>query len=87
MKRTTRKDKFGKQTFTDEFHPLMDEEADALRLELNELVYAKSATPVTMLEPGEWSPMAMGQIAENWTPREARSRGPGWAPTIWPFGL
>lgn len=78
MKRTTRKDKFGKQIFTDEFHPLMDEEADALRLELNELIYAKSATPVTMLEPGEWSPLAMGQIAENWTPvRPVREGGLG----------
>jgi hypothetical protein len=67
-KRTRYQTKQG-EMFSDELVPLSDEAADALRAEVKELQFKASHTPVTMLEPGEWVPIQLGDLADNYAPR------------------
>lgn len=60
----------GPAYFVDELVPLSDEERLALQAEAKELHFASSATPVTMLEPGEWAPISLGDVADGFTPRQ-----------------
>jgi hypothetical protein len=74
LKRTTRNTKEGK-VFVDELVPLKPEEKVALLEESTRLQYSASGTPVTMLFPGEWSPIALGKIADDYQPGKVVSEG------------
>lgn len=80
MLRKRRKDKNGKEYFVDEFIPLSDEARLALQQESKELHYAKSHVAVTMLEPGEWAPIALGDVAEGFVPRKVLTESIGGGP-------
>lgn len=58
------------QVWIDEHVPLSETEREALMAEAKELHFATSHVPVTMLEPGEWMPIRMGEVAEKYEPRE-----------------
>lgn len=73
-KRTRYKTKDGEK-FSDELVPLSDEAADALRAEVKELQFKSTHTPVTMLEPGEWVPIQLGDLADNYKPRSLVEEG------------
>lgn len=73
---TRRKTKDG-EVFHDELIPLNPQEREALQLEIKELQFAESHVPVTMLEPGEWAPISMGAIADNYTPRQITTESIG----------
>jgi len=64
---TTRrvKDPKGNDIWEQKLTPLKDGEADALRAEIKELHFASSQVPVTMLEPGEWMPLELGEVADG----------------------
>lgn len=62
-------------TFVDELVPLTDEARDSLQAEARELQYKASAVPVTMLEPGEWAPIQLGELADNYQPRQVSIEG------------
>lgn len=80
MLRKRRKDKNGKEYFVDEFVPLSDEARELLQAESRELHFAKSHVAVTMLEPGEWAPIAMGDIADGFVPRKVVTESIGGGP-------
>lgn len=63
------------EVFEDRLVPLKEGEADAIRAELLELHDARTLVPQTMLEPGEWSPMSWGKIADGYEPREIQVAG------------
>lgn len=73
-KRTRRRTKAG-DVWDDTLIPLNAEEAKALRAEAKELQYKASQTPVTMLEPGEWMPLELGELADNYVPRAVVAEG------------
>lgn len=74
IKRTRRKTKDG-EVFVDEHIPLNAEEREALRAEAKELHFKASQVPVTMLEPGEWVPIQLGDLADNYNPRKVNEEG------------
>ena len=73
-KRTRYRTKQG-EVFNDELIPLTPEAADALRAENKELQFKASHVPVTMLEPGEWAPIELGDLADNYQPRAVAEEG------------
>lgn len=73
-KRTRQKTKAG-EVFVDTLIPLKAEEREALQREAKELHFKSSQIPVTMLEPGEWVPIALGDLADNYAPRALREEG------------
>lgn len=74
IKRIRRKTKDG-EVFVDEHIPLKSEERLALQLEAKELHFKSSQVPVTMLEPGEWVPIQLGDLADNYAPRALKEEG------------
>lgn len=63
------------EVFTDELIPLSGEERLALQQEAKELHFKASQVPVTMLEPGEWVPIQLGDLADNYQPRAVKEEG------------
>lgn len=55
--------------------PLKEGELEALHKEAKELHFAASHTPVTMLEPGEWMPIQMGEVADGFQPFQPVKEG------------
>lgn len=49
--------------------PLSDDAKEQLIQQQKELQFVSSHVPVTMLEPGEWAPIAHGELAEGFQPR------------------
>lgn len=78
--RTRKKDKNGKEYFVDELIPLSDEAREALQKESQELHFAKTHVPVTMIEPGEWAPISLGDIADEFRPRKVVTESLGGGP-------
>ena len=62
-------------TWTDSLTPLKDDEFSAMKAERDELIFANSAVPKVMLEPGEWAPLSHAKITEGWNPREIITEG------------
>lgn len=72
-KKVTKKTPTGK--FMDEWIPLADEERQALRARVDELIFANSHQGKVMLEPGEWAPLSHAKIADNYTPIKPEFEG------------
>lgn len=73
-KRTRYKTKQG-EVFSDELVPLGDDAKEALEAEVKELQFKSTHVPVTMLEPGEWVPIELGDLADNYAPRSLVEEG------------
>lgn len=58
-----------------ELIPLKPEERAALQEEAHLLRFKRSQIPVTMLEPGEWLPLELGKLADNYVPRKVEIEG------------
>jgi hypothetical protein len=74
IKRTRKKTPEG-EVFIDQHIPLSGEERLALQQEAKELHFKASQVPVTMLEPGEWVPIQLGDLADNYAPRALKEEG------------
>ena len=73
-RRTKRKTKDG-TVFHDELIPLNREERLALQDEAKALQFKASQVPVTMLEPGEWTPIQLADLADNYNPKAVKTEG------------
>lgn len=60
----------GKEVFVDELIPLNPDERIALQAEARELEFAQQGVPVFMLEPGEWAPMSLAKVADEFKRKE-----------------
>lgn len=65
----------GSEVWQRTLHPLSDEAKDQLSAEAKQLHFTTSHTPVTMLEPGEWVPIELGEVADNFIPRRIVKEG------------
>ncbi|TXH15495.1 MAG: hypothetical protein E6R03_07105 [Hyphomicrobiaceae bacterium] len=74
MERTRYRTKQG-EVFADELVPLSDDARKALVDEMHEIRFKSSQVPVTMLEMGEWAPIEMGKLADNYVPRPVAEEG------------
>lgn len=55
--------------------PLADEERIALEAEMRIMQERSTWVPLTMLEAGEWMPLKMGELADNYAPRALLEEG------------
>lgn len=67
-KRTRYRTKEGER-FSDELIPLKEEEIALLQQEVRELKFKKDMVPMVLLEPGEWAPLELAKVAENFKPK------------------